>query len=71
MKLQDTRELIYEPPANEQLIWELITYLYGIDMPSMRDRTQLSRGDLDIIDFLKKVLGNYIGGVGLIRCNMI
>lgn len=54
MELQDNGELIYEPPANEQLIWELITYLYGIDMPSMSDRNQSSRGDLDVIDFLKE-----------------
>lgn len=54
MELQDAGELIYEPPVNERLIWELITYLYGLDVPSMTDRTQPGRGDLDIVDFLKE-----------------
>ena len=54
MELQDAGKLIFEPPANERIIWELITFLYGIDVPSTTDRTQPSRGDTDVIDFLKE-----------------
>ncbi|GAB2551644.1 hypothetical protein GCM10027085_48710 [Spirosoma aerophilum] len=54
MQLQDAGELIYEPSANEELIWELIIYLYAIDMPSISDRTHFGRADVDVINFLKE-----------------
>lgn len=54
MELYDNRNLEFEPEEKEELIWELISYLYGIDMPCIEDRTRTERCNLDIIDFLKK-----------------
>lgn len=52
MQLFDDGKLEFEP--KEKLIWQLIQYLYGIDMPSVSDRTKTMISDLDIIDFLKE-----------------
>ena len=54
MQLQDEHKLVYEPPEDERLLWELILYLYGIDMPDSRDLTKPITTDLDIVDFLKQ-----------------
>lgn len=54
IELHDEYKLVYEPPEDKELLWELITYLYGIDVPSMTDRNQTARRDIDIIDFLKE-----------------
>lgn len=53
MQLFDDGKLEFEPKDKEDLLWQLIQYLYGIDMPSVVDGTRPSRSDLDIIDFLK------------------
>lgn len=54
MQLFDEGKLEFEPKESEEFIWQLIQYLYGIDMPDMKDRTKPSRTNLDIIDFLKE-----------------
>ena len=54
MTLCDNRELTFEPQKDEKLLWDLITYLYGIDVPSMSDRTKPARSKSDIRDFLVK-----------------
>lgn len=54
MQLFDDEKLEFDPKENEELIWQLIQYLYGIDMPSISDRTKTMISDLDIIDFLKE-----------------
>ena len=59
MQLFDDGKLEFEPTEKEELTWQLIHYLYGIDMPDMEDRTKPSRNNLDTIDFLKEK-GGYI-----------
>ncbi len=54
MQLFDDGKLSFEPDNKEDLFWELIQYLYGIDTPSMEDRTKTARSDIDIKDFLKE-----------------
>ncbi|MCE7060846.1 hypothetical protein [Dyadobacter sp. CY343] len=54
MQLFDDGKVEFEPKEDEELIWQLIQYLYGIDMPDARDRLKPSRTNLDIIDFLKE-----------------
>ncbi|EFK56018.1 hypothetical protein ACFU8T_04605 [Sphingobacterium spiritivorum] len=54
MQLFDGGKLEFEPKENEELIWQLIQYLYGIDIPSVSDRTKTMISDLDIIEFLKE-----------------
>jgi len=53
MQEYDKHNLEYAPREDEGVIRELITYLYGIDMPSMEDRSKTGRTNDDIIDFLK------------------
>ncbi|PHS10574.1 MAG: hypothetical protein COA88_02175 [Kordia sp.] len=55
MENYDNNELIFEPNEEEPLLWELIQYLYGIDMPSMSDRTKTARTNEDIKYFLKEI----------------
>lgn len=54
IKLFDNGGLEFEPREDENLIWQLTKYLYGIDMPCVNDRTKTIISDLDIIDFLKE-----------------
>lgn len=54
MQLFDDGKLQFEPKENENVIWELIQYLYGIDVPDIEDRTKSARKNIDIIDFLKE-----------------
>jgi hypothetical protein len=54
IELFDNENLTFEPREKEKIIWELIQYLYGIDMTSMEDRTRMMISNLDIIDFLKE-----------------
>lgn len=49
----DSGMLSFFPPEEEGLIWELIHFLYGIDIPDLEDRNKAARTDNDIIDFLK------------------
>lgn len=53
MQLMDDRKLEFEPEDKEDLIWNLIDYLYGIDISIVEDRNKPAKSDLDIIDFLK------------------
>jgi DNA polymerase III alpha subunit (gram-positive type) len=50
----DHNNLQFDPPELEELIWDLIKFLYGIDMPSITDRTKTMLTDIDIISFLKE-----------------
>ncbi|MCE7060684.1 hypothetical protein [Dyadobacter sp. CY343] len=54
MQLFDDGKVEFDPKENEELMWQLIQYLYGIDMTDVGDRLKPSRSDLDIIDFLKE-----------------
>lgn len=54
MELEDNGKLSYEPHDEENTIWELITYLYGINMPSMLDHKKTGRSNDDIRAFLKE-----------------
>jgi len=54
MQKCDERHLQFTPPEEEQMLWELIQYLYGIDTPSMEDRTKTARNNLDIRKFLSE-----------------
>lgn len=54
MQESDNGTLLFQPSQDEELIWELIQFLYGIDMPDMEDRSKTARKDIDIIDFLKQ-----------------
>ncbi len=54
IQLNDDKRLEFEPRQEEKLLWELIIYLAGIDMPSVKDRSKTMIGKDDIIDFLKK-----------------
>lgn len=58
--LFDKGKLKFDPTDKEEIIWSLILYLYGIDIPDMEDRSKPARSHLDIIDFLKgkKLYGN-------------
>lgn len=42
MQLCDDEKLTFKPEKDEAVLWELIQYLYGIDSPSMSDRTKNS-----------------------------
>ena len=53
-QLLDDGKLNFEPEKDEAILWELIQYLYGIDTPSMTDRTKTARDNLDIKEFLKE-----------------
>lgn len=50
----DKGNLLFDPIQDEDLIWELIQFLYGIDMPDIDDRSKTARTNADIIDFLKQ-----------------
>ncbi len=52
MERADRDALQFEPEHDEPLIWKLISFLYGIDMPDIETRKP-ARGDADIIDFLR------------------
>lgn len=52
MQLNDEKQLVFDPNHDETLIWELIQYLYGLDMPSINDRSKTARNDSDIKKFL-------------------
>lgn len=54
MQLFDAGNLEFEPKDKEKLIWQLLSYLHGIDMPMVEDRTKTMVAEEDIIDFLKK-----------------
>lgn len=53
MQAFDNEALSFDPSEDEKLIWELIQFLYGIDMPDIEDRNKTARTNVDIIDFLK------------------
>lgn len=48
----DNGNLTFEPREDEEMLWDLIQYLYGIDTPSMADRTKPARSSIDIEEFL-------------------
>lgn len=52
MQAFDNGTLSFEPPEEEELIWELIQFLYGIDVPDMEDRNKTARTNIDIAHFL-------------------
>jgi hypothetical protein len=54
MQLFDDDKLNFEPEEDEGILWELIQYLYGIDIPSMTDRAKTAREKIEIEEFLKK-----------------
>ena len=54
MELYDKDELLFEPDSQEDLIWDLINYLYGIDIPRVDEPTRLAFTNEDIIDFLNE-----------------
>lgn len=54
MQLFDDDKLNFEPENDEAVLWELIQYLYGIDTPSITDRTKTARDNIDIKEFLKE-----------------
>lgn len=50
----DKGNLLFEPIQDEPLIWELIQFLYGIDMPDMENRDKTARIEEDVINYLKQ-----------------
>jgi hypothetical protein len=54
MQKFDNGDLRFKPVQDESLIWELIQFLYGLDIPAIKDRNKTARTKIDIIDFLKK-----------------
>jgi len=55
MQKVDERDIQFLPHEEENLLWKLITYLYGIDIPSVDDRTRTARNKTDIINFLRSM----------------
>jgi len=53
MQESDKGSLLFEPPDDEGMLWELIQYLYGIDVPDVDDRNLTARDNTDLIRFLK------------------
>ncbi|TAE39870.1 MAG: hypothetical protein EAZ70_04800 [Runella slithyformis] len=54
IQLSDNEELEFNPKQDEKLIWQLILYLYGIDMINPIDKTKTIISNSDIIVFLKE-----------------
>jgi hypothetical protein len=54
MQSLDNDTLHFESLQDEPLIWELITFLYGIDVPDMMNKNITARSNIDIISFLEE-----------------
>ncbi len=54
IQLADQGSISYQPSEDEQIIWKLILYLYGINLPNPNDLAKPMNTRSDIIDFLKQ-----------------
>lgn len=54
IELHDDDKLTYEPSSDKDLLWELIKYLYGLDIPSIVNPRETERTNQDILIFLNE-----------------
>lgn len=54
MRANDREELLYQPPHEQERIWEAITFLNGIDLPG-NTREDFLLSEEDIVAFRNKL----------------
>jgi hypothetical protein len=52
IQLFDDGEVEFKPKEEEELLWDLVQFLHGIDMPSIANKNITMLSNIDIINFL-------------------